>query len=423
MQAKHILTHGTLNTVLRGITLVSKLLLMVTLARYLDPSDVGRYGILAASISFSMYILGLDFHNFAGREIVLADYASKAPLIRDQFIFYTVNYLILYTALLCIDFLNIIETDLFYWFLLLLAVEHISHELYRILVFLRLPIRANLLMFLRSGIWCYIVFAIFYLNNSARDLQIVFIIWSTGGAVSILYGGSLILHRFGVNALFSKPVGWVWIIKGVPVGLLLLASSLAFRAVFTADRYLVQVAGNDALVGVYAFYANLANAILTLVDSAVVAILAPELIKSTQEELPSYLANVKRFFWSIILVSVLLFVLTSALIYPVVSMVGKEIYLEHIRIYLVVGGAVCLFSMSQAPHQILYAAKRDRAIALSSSVTSAVTIALCAILAHWNALYGVALGVMLGGLLTLVVKGVLAWNLVRSHSPQNTYSK
>jgi hypothetical protein len=50
-----------INISLRGMTLVSKFLLIFFLAGFLEPKELGLYGLLAATIGYSMYLLGFEF--------------------------------------------------------------------------------------------------------------------------------------------------------------------------------------------------------------------------------------------------------------------------------------------------------------------------------------------------------------------------
>ena len=45
------------NIGLRGITLASKFALLLVLAKYLEPSDVGLYGLIAVTVAYGMYPL------------------------------------------------------------------------------------------------------------------------------------------------------------------------------------------------------------------------------------------------------------------------------------------------------------------------------------------------------------------------------
>lgn len=56
-----------LNLALRAATLFSKFALVFVLAKFLETSEVGLYGLLAATISYVLFALGFDFYTFSTR--------------------------------------------------------------------------------------------------------------------------------------------------------------------------------------------------------------------------------------------------------------------------------------------------------------------------------------------------------------------
>lgn len=61
------------NIAIRGSTLASKFLLIFFLARFLEPSELGVYGLFAATIGYSLYLLGFDFYTYTTRELLKCD--------------------------------------------------------------------------------------------------------------------------------------------------------------------------------------------------------------------------------------------------------------------------------------------------------------------------------------------------------------
>ena len=61
------------NITLRGMTLVSKFVLLFFLAKFLQASEVGLYGLLSATIGYALYVIGFEFYNFSTREMIGED--------------------------------------------------------------------------------------------------------------------------------------------------------------------------------------------------------------------------------------------------------------------------------------------------------------------------------------------------------------
>ena len=58
--------------ILRGLTLASRFLLSVLLARMLSPEEMGQYGLVTAVLAFALLALGLEFYSHMYREMVPA---------------------------------------------------------------------------------------------------------------------------------------------------------------------------------------------------------------------------------------------------------------------------------------------------------------------------------------------------------------
>ncbi|MFX4789973.1 hypothetical protein ABTB87_22095 [Acinetobacter baumannii] len=65
---KHLLS--IFNLAVRGLNLASKFILIVFLAKFLTVAELGLYGLIAATINFAMYFIGLDFYVYSNRELL-----------------------------------------------------------------------------------------------------------------------------------------------------------------------------------------------------------------------------------------------------------------------------------------------------------------------------------------------------------------
>ena len=69
--ARKLATNASINIlVVRAITLASRFLLSIILARALTPEDLGTFGLVSAALPFGIVLIGLEFHNFLVREQV-----------------------------------------------------------------------------------------------------------------------------------------------------------------------------------------------------------------------------------------------------------------------------------------------------------------------------------------------------------------
>ena len=82
------------NIGLRGITLASKFALLLVLAKYLEPSDVGLYGLIVVTVAYSMYPLGFEFYTYSTREVIKAENAIKGRYLKSQMTLHALLYVL-----------------------------------------------------------------------------------------------------------------------------------------------------------------------------------------------------------------------------------------------------------------------------------------------------------------------------------------
>ena len=80
--------------ILRALTLSSRFLFSLLLARMLSAEEVGQYGLVTAILAFALLALGLEFYSHTLRELVPASPARRAEIIADQAALGTATFLI-----------------------------------------------------------------------------------------------------------------------------------------------------------------------------------------------------------------------------------------------------------------------------------------------------------------------------------------
>ena len=150
---------------LRGLTLASRFLLSVLLARMLSPDAMGDYGLITATLAFALLGLGLEFYShtiaswFRQARSGASNHREPVRSRRDRFCRRGAGR---HAG----DLAGLFSARLASWFLLILATEHLSLEATRILIITSRPVRAYLAVFLRGGIWVYAI-AMLMLSVSA----------------------------------------------------------------------------------------------------------------------------------------------------------------------------------------------------------------------------------------------------------------
>lgn len=372
--------------------MLGKFLLIFLLAKILTPSELGIYGLLAVTIGYALYFLGLDFYTFSGREMLHSDNSKWPSMLRDQAVLFACSYAVVFPSLALIFINGVISFEYALVFYLLLLAEHLSQELNRLLVIIGRPIAAGICIFIRSGSWCYVIVIVYMSRLYPIDLQSVLWTWFWADVVVIAMGAFL-LKDLPWDALKRK-IHWEWLVNGVKVSALLLVGTLALRGIFTFDRYFVEYFADSEMLGVYTLYMGTCFSLIGFVDAAIFSFKYPELIKLYKAGAGADFAKARKLFGKqTVTFTSLLVIIVLLVIHPVLGWIGKPIYLQNLPLFFVLLAASYIFVIGHVPHFALYAMGQDRVLVLSHIAGLAVFILVGASLYQWGAM-GVALGLL-----------------------------
>jgi O-antigen/teichoic acid export membrane protein len=399
------------NIALRGLTLTSKFALVFFLAKLLEPDQLGLFGLLAATIGFALYVLGFEFYSYSTREILGAAPQRRLGFIRDQAAFHVVAYAVSLPLLLLVFWRGWLPWSYLPWLLALLVLEHIAQELNRILVAVSQQLVASMVLFLRSGAWCWVAVTAMWYVPSTRSIHFVLAAWTVGVAMACALAIDRVL-RFDRTAL-AQSIDWGWIAAGLKVAAPLLLASLSVRAIFTIDRYWVESTASLGTLGAYVLFIGMASAVLSFLDAGVIDFLYPRLVVAAKagddDTFRKGMAALQR---QIIVVTGSLCLACWLLSEPLLKWLGKPIYLEHLYVLKWLLLAVAIYAVGLIPHVGLYARGKDRALVLSQLAGFTVFLAAAIVGDHSQGLMGVARA------LCLAFSVMLLWKVVAYRSLQ-----
>ena len=393
-----------INLALRGITLGSKFLLSIYLVKFLSLEANGKYGIFVATISMLTYVLGLDFYSFNNREILQEKSSESGKKIKNQFVLFTLVYLIILPLLYVFGIFDFIGQKYILLFYLILIFDHISTELYRLLVVFSKPIQANINLFLRTGIWILVlIFAWHNHFEDLRNLNSVFNLWLVGSFISVIYS-IFSLSTVGISIPWKEKIETKWILKGLKIALPFFIATLSYKIIQFADRYMVEFYLGTKQTGIYYFFSNISMLIETFVQTTVVMIYSPKLIASLKKDKPFQIDIFKTFSKEIIIYSVVAVVSVCAIIYPLLHVVEKTELFLSISVFFVMVTTRFIFNISLIYHFKLYVAKKDSLIMTSTLFAVLVNISLNFILIPFYGLIGGALATLISILVMMGFK-------------------
>lgn len=392
------------NVFLRGLTLGSKFLLIFYLAKYLEPSQLGQYGLLAGAIGYALYLLGLEFYTYTTREFVKSPKTEWGKFLKTQAILTFFIYVVCLPPLALIFFYEILPIEYIFWFYALLVFEHLTQEFNRIFVAISRPFLASIILFIRSAIWIFALIPLMIFNEPSRQLSTVFMLWLIG-AVTALILSLLTVFKSGLGG-WEQKADWQWIKKGLKISLPFLVSSLAIRGLFTLDRFFIESYMGLDVVAAYVLFISIGNAMVSFLDSGIFVFAYPRLIDTfAKNNLVSFAEQLRKLFRQV-LVIITVFSLSSYLILsPVLKLLGRDQYAEQSWIFPWIMTALSVFCLGQVPQYALYAQNRDRTIIAGHVLSFIIFLTVTFIIGLGNKNYAV-----ISGLNISLIFGVL-WNL------------
>lgn len=363
-----------LNIGLRAATLASRFLLIFFLARFLEPAQLGLYGLLTATIGYSMYLLGFDFYTFTTREVLKHERQKWGGLLKDQSALSLVLYAIFIPLLSLIFIKGLLPWSLAGWFFVLLVLEHLNLELGRLLIAISEQLLASVMLFLRQGTWAIAVTALMAIEPTTRSLNYVCGAWVVAGLVAVLVGAYR-LARIGIGG-WHKKIDWNWIATGLKVSIPLLIATLALRGVFTLDRYWLQSLGGLEIVGAYVLFISIGSTLMSFLDAGVFTFSYPGLIGAHQKQQPAvFRKNLRLLLIQTAMLSVAYAVVSLLLLSPLLSWLSNPLYTAQQYLYPWVLIAMVLYAVGMVPHYALYAQGIDRPI-IHSHIASLIVFVM-----------------------------------------------
>lgn len=374
--------------ILRGLTLISRFLLSLLLARMLSPAEMGEYGLVTAALAFALLAVGLEFYSYTLRELVPAAPDRRARIIANQIVLAVIALLVVAMALFGAVAANLFPGRLTPWFLVILVTEHVSLEATRILIVTWRPVRAYIVVFLRGGLWVYVTAALMFAAPSMRTLETVLVSWALGGLFSIAVAALSLadlpwsgLRRFRPDAQAIK--------GGLLVARPFMLTAAGALVISYLDRFVIDAIVGRTGVGIYTFYSTILIGLLSL-GSSVSHQFLPKVIAAYAEGSDPFRATLKSLCWSMLALALGTGLLSALLMRPMLAALGLSTYLANILLFYVMLPGVVLRMFADVPSYALYAARSDTDLLVCNIGSAIVSTLLNILLIPRFGLYGAA---------------------------------
>uniref|UniRef100_UPI004047F35B lipopolysaccharide biosynthesis protein n=1 Tax=Roseivirga sp. TaxID=1964215 RepID=UPI004047F35B len=391
------------NVGLRGITLASKFALLLVLAKYLEPSDVGLYGLIAVTVAYGMYPLGFEFYTYSTREVIKAESAKKGQYLKSQMILHVLLYVLVLPIFTLIFYYEYLPWYVAPWFFVLVLTEHANQELMRMLIAIQKPVLATFVLFIRHGLWALLVALLFITKPEFRSLEIVLMAWSVSGLIAFLIAAQQ--TKFAIKYGWNLPVDWNWLRRGLKIALPMFVGTMSLNFIATIDRYWFEsLVGADAL-GAYVFYMAIVAASVSFIDSGVFAFIYPAMVAASgRNDKEEFSLLLKKMFFQALSLAIVFAVITILMIDTLLSLISKPVYFDMKYLLYPMLVMMVIQVLSYVPNYALYTQNLDRAIIASNILSSVVFISSVSALAVWNELFAIPVALIFVYIFLLVFK-------------------
>ncbi|MET4257989.1 O-antigen/teichoic acid export membrane protein [Bradyrhizobium sp. S3.12.5] len=234
---------------MRASVMASKFALALFIARYLDLSSLGLYGLATAAMGTIPIVVNLGMNHLLMRDAVTASTGDMIDSMRHYWSFVVSAYLALLTIAALVIF--VFGTSAL-WVLIIAVImfEHIGNDIFYLLSSLQHHFSANAISFIRGAAWILVYIPLAIWDPSFSSLPDLFGFWLMGGVVSI---GLFVFLSWSWpwRASFSLPLRPSVITNAIRKSFLMLLSDLGFIASQFVDRYLITLFLGLKVAGIY----------------------------------------------------------------------------------------------------------------------------------------------------------------------------
>ena len=383
------------NVFLRLGGIGSKFIIITLMSKYFDVDVFGNYGLILSTITLLIFILGLDFYNFSIRDILKS---SRLQENVNKVISSILLYIFTYIIFIFLGYFFLREITYikpFIFLIIFLGIsEHLSQEIYRLLIGFKKVLLANILLFIRTFGWGSVIIFDYYYGNNIT-IEKILKLWMFTNFLTILYVFVYVVFNNFKNILNYK-ININWIKKGMKISSFFFVATISLKLIEYANRYIVDYFMGEELAGIFLFYSNISILITVYVNTIVISFELPDLISfSNTTKIFQLLKNFKK---NLLIHTVLSSIFILLIIKPLLIWQDKEEFQNYLPlIYFFVFG-VALMNYSLLYHFKLYIYHKDKSLLKSLVISAIISIIITIIFSYLLGVYGTAIAFVLTSL-------------------------
>ena len=364
---------------LRGSSMGIKFLFLILLSKSLSVAAYGTISLIVTTVTFFIFFLGLDFYNYSHRQIIDSD-LNKYQYLVNQFWFHLISYFLIAPFLFFVFKNGILPNKYAYSIFAIIVLEHLGQECFRFFNLFNKPNVANISLLIRTGLWIVLLYIIeVFVFGKEMNIHLILRYWIFGSSLSLFYSFFMAI-RSSKDDLRKIPwfaFDWSWLGKGIKISMPFFLGTISYKIIEYSDRYVIDWFLGKEQVGIYSFFTNFSNIINVVINTIVVTLLVPNLLRTVKEDylndIVKYVGNFNREMGRTI---VFLGILLCLLIFPALLWLNKEEFNKDLMTYFIILLGNIMLNLSFVYHYLLYAYKKDRAILLPSLYAALMNLVL-----------------------------------------------
>ncbi|MGX1923781.1 hypothetical protein ACUALS_00920 [Vibrio sp. NH-7] len=362
-QNKKGLLQKITNVLIRLFSVGIRFFLTLYIAKYFPEEALGTYGFIIASVVFLIYPLGLEFYTYSNRELIKIEYSRWGDKISSQLLMHLILYAV-FIPLYYLYYKDTVVSPVISMFLVLIVLEHINQEAFRLHIIMGDQIKASINIFLRSSIWAIVFVAMSFFIERLMNLECLMLFWISGQFIAIGYSYVTILLRNKISLSWMFDTSWI--MSSFRVIIPLFGGTILLKSLNTIDKIIIEDLFSITILSAYVLYASLAGLVLLVCETAIFSFKYPLLLKFWGKDDAKYNDCIR----SVFIQTTLCCVFSSSILWLglpfILEWVGREniTNLSSIFSLLVFSKVVHCFGL--IPHYALYSGAFDNYIMRST---------------------------------------------------------
>ncbi len=264
----------------RFVAVFGKFLAFFLVGKYFSVKILADYIVLSSLITVLVYVLGIELYTYSVRLFIKeSTLDGRKRIFLQQLLFYFAVYILYGIILLFLG--EFIEGHNFCFLYIISVFEHLCQELYRIFVALKKQVLANVLLFLKSGFWVFLLF--FVLTFNLVDVRISFFykLWMISSILSFLIGLIYLIKYFNITRLKDLFVNFTieWYLDGIRSVSIYFTIALILKSIEYGNRLFSSFYLSSFEVAKVGLIFQLVMPISIFIDALIISVIFPKILQ------------------------------------------------------------------------------------------------------------------------------------------------